>query len=181
MGFLPTAPTGEILGANPESCRLLGRTEEEVCRVGKGESLTQQILDCQLRLMSGPVRADGGVSSPGCAETALASQRRYRQGCSGTEPAIFGPAWSFTISPSESRLFNFTPHHARQALAFATIDAGTRRTLKRHLLDREQPRSGRHRESTVSERRNTGAEVIRPRIRFRARAPDEELRQYGHM
>ncbi len=33
-GILLTAPNGDILAANPEACRLLGRTEEEICRVG---------------------------------------------------------------------------------------------------------------------------------------------------
>ncbi len=30
-----TAPTGEILAANPAACRLLRRTEEEICRLGR--------------------------------------------------------------------------------------------------------------------------------------------------
>lgn len=34
-GVLLTAPDGDILAANPEACRLLGRTEEEICRVGR--------------------------------------------------------------------------------------------------------------------------------------------------
>jgi PAS domain S-box-containing protein len=34
-GVLLTSPSGDILAANPEACRLLGRTEEEICRVGR--------------------------------------------------------------------------------------------------------------------------------------------------
>lgn len=34
-GILLTAPNGDILAANPEACRLLGRTEKEICRVGR--------------------------------------------------------------------------------------------------------------------------------------------------
>jgi PAS domain S-box-containing protein len=32
---LLTAPDGSIFAANPEACRLLGRTEEEICRAGR--------------------------------------------------------------------------------------------------------------------------------------------------
>ena len=35
-GVLLTAPDGPILAANPEACRMLGRTEEEICAVGRG-------------------------------------------------------------------------------------------------------------------------------------------------
>lgn len=34
-GILLTAPDGAILAANPEACRLLGRTEQEICRLGR--------------------------------------------------------------------------------------------------------------------------------------------------
>ncbi len=34
-GILLTAPNGDILAANPEACRLLGRTEEEICQAGR--------------------------------------------------------------------------------------------------------------------------------------------------
>ncbi|HLK92059.1 MAG TPA: PAS domain-containing sensor histidine kinase [Polyangia bacterium] len=34
-GVLLTAPTGETLAANPAACRMLGRSEEELCRVGR--------------------------------------------------------------------------------------------------------------------------------------------------
>ncbi len=34
-GLLLTAPDGRILGANPEACRLLGRTEQEICAIGR--------------------------------------------------------------------------------------------------------------------------------------------------
>lgn len=33
-GVLLTTPTGQILAANPAACRILQRTEEEICRVG---------------------------------------------------------------------------------------------------------------------------------------------------
>jgi PAS domain S-box-containing protein len=35
-GVLLTAPSGETLAANPAACRMLGRTEEELCRLGRG-------------------------------------------------------------------------------------------------------------------------------------------------
>jgi PAS domain S-box-containing protein len=35
-GVLLTAPDGAILAANPEACRLLGRTEAEICAAGRG-------------------------------------------------------------------------------------------------------------------------------------------------
>jgi len=34
-GILLTAPDGRILSANPAACRMLGRTEEEICRLGR--------------------------------------------------------------------------------------------------------------------------------------------------
>lgn len=34
-GILLTAPTGEIFAANPAACRMLGRTEEELCQAGR--------------------------------------------------------------------------------------------------------------------------------------------------
>jgi PAS domain S-box-containing protein len=35
-GVLLTVPTtGEVLAANPRACALLGRTEEEICRIGR--------------------------------------------------------------------------------------------------------------------------------------------------
>ena len=34
-GVLLTAPDGSILAANPEACRMLGRTEEEICAEGR--------------------------------------------------------------------------------------------------------------------------------------------------
>jgi PAS domain S-box-containing protein len=34
-GVLFTAPDGSIFAANPEACRMLGRTEEEICTVGR--------------------------------------------------------------------------------------------------------------------------------------------------
>jgi PAS domain S-box-containing protein len=34
-GILITNPDGSILAANPEACRMLGRTEEEICRIGR--------------------------------------------------------------------------------------------------------------------------------------------------
>ena len=34
-GILHTAPTGEIFAANPAACRMLGRTEEEICALGR--------------------------------------------------------------------------------------------------------------------------------------------------
>ena len=34
-GVLLTAPDGRIFAANPEACRMLGRTEEEICRAGR--------------------------------------------------------------------------------------------------------------------------------------------------
>lgn len=36
-----TAPDGKILAANPEACRLFGRTEEELCREGRNNLLDQ--------------------------------------------------------------------------------------------------------------------------------------------
>jgi len=35
IGILMTNPNGEIYAANPEACRLLGRTEDEICRIGR--------------------------------------------------------------------------------------------------------------------------------------------------
>ncbi len=35
VGILHTYPDGTVLGANPEACRLLQRTEDEICRVGR--------------------------------------------------------------------------------------------------------------------------------------------------
>ena len=35
-GVLLTAPDGAILAANPEACRMLGRTEQEICAAGRG-------------------------------------------------------------------------------------------------------------------------------------------------
>jgi PAS domain S-box-containing protein len=35
-GVLLTKPTGEILAANPAACRMVQRTEEEICRLGRG-------------------------------------------------------------------------------------------------------------------------------------------------
>ena len=35
IGILMTNPNGEIYAANPEACRLLGRTEDEICRLGR--------------------------------------------------------------------------------------------------------------------------------------------------
>ena len=40
-GILLTAPTGDILAANPEACRLLGRTEAEICRAGRAGVVDQ--------------------------------------------------------------------------------------------------------------------------------------------
>ena len=34
-GILFTAPDGRVLAANPSACRILGRTEAEICRVGR--------------------------------------------------------------------------------------------------------------------------------------------------
>jgi len=34
-GILMTHPDGEIYAANPEACRILGRTEDEICRLGR--------------------------------------------------------------------------------------------------------------------------------------------------
>ena len=34
-GILTTYPDGIVYAANPEACRLLGRTEEEICRIGR--------------------------------------------------------------------------------------------------------------------------------------------------
>jgi PAS domain S-box-containing protein len=35
VGILFTAPDGRVFNANPAACRLLGRTEEEICRLGR--------------------------------------------------------------------------------------------------------------------------------------------------
>jgi PAS domain S-box-containing protein len=35
-GILLTMPDGSILSANPAACRMFGRTEEEICRLGRG-------------------------------------------------------------------------------------------------------------------------------------------------
>jgi hypothetical protein len=35
-GILLTAPDGSIFAANPAACRMLGRTQEEICAVGRG-------------------------------------------------------------------------------------------------------------------------------------------------
>lgn len=40
-GVLLTTPDGAILEANPEACRLLGRTEEEICREGRAGVMVQ--------------------------------------------------------------------------------------------------------------------------------------------
>lgn len=37
--ILLTAPEGRILAANPAACRVLGRTEAEICRLGRGALL----------------------------------------------------------------------------------------------------------------------------------------------
>lgn len=34
-GVLLTAPNGDILAAKPDACRLLGRTEAEICAAGR--------------------------------------------------------------------------------------------------------------------------------------------------
>lgn len=34
-GIMLTMPNGRILAANPEACRMVGRTEEEICRLGR--------------------------------------------------------------------------------------------------------------------------------------------------
>ena len=34
-GILLTRPDGRILAANPAACRMLGRSEEELCRLGR--------------------------------------------------------------------------------------------------------------------------------------------------
>ncbi len=34
-GILLTAPDGTIFAANPAACRMLGRTQEEICAVGR--------------------------------------------------------------------------------------------------------------------------------------------------
>lgn len=36
-GIFLTAPDGRILAANPAACRMLGRSEEEICRLGRDE------------------------------------------------------------------------------------------------------------------------------------------------
>jgi len=35
VGILLTAPDGRVFNANPAACRILGRTEEEICRLGR--------------------------------------------------------------------------------------------------------------------------------------------------
>lgn len=35
VGILFTAPDGRVFSANPAACRMLGRTEEEICRLGR--------------------------------------------------------------------------------------------------------------------------------------------------
>jgi len=40
-GVLLTAPDGDILAANPEACRLLGRTEAEICQAGRAGVVDQ--------------------------------------------------------------------------------------------------------------------------------------------
>ena len=34
-GILLTVPDGRILAANPAACRMFGRSEEEICRLGR--------------------------------------------------------------------------------------------------------------------------------------------------
>lgn len=40
-GVFLTKPTGEILSANPEACRMLGMTEEEICNLGRSGVINQ--------------------------------------------------------------------------------------------------------------------------------------------
>ena len=61
-GILLTVPTGEILAANPAACRLLQRTEKEICRLGR--AALRDPADPRLRSLieerdrSGAVRAE---------------------------------------------------------------------------------------------------------------------------
>ena len=54
-GVLLTAPDGRVFAANPEACRMLGRTEEEICAVGRAGVVDQSdprlpvVLDERLR------------------------------------------------------------------------------------------------------------------------------------
>ena len=54
-GVLLTAPDGRVFAANPEACRMLGRTEEELCAVGRAGVVDQSdprlpvVLDERLR------------------------------------------------------------------------------------------------------------------------------------
>lgn len=54
-GVLLTAPDGSIFAANPEACRMLGRTEEEICAEGRAGVVDQadprlpMVLDERLR------------------------------------------------------------------------------------------------------------------------------------
>ena len=47
---LLTAPDGRILAANPEACRMFGRSEEEICRIGRAGllDLTNSCLEAAL-------------------------------------------------------------------------------------------------------------------------------------
>ena len=67
---LLTAPDGRILSANPEACRLLGRTEEEICRAGRSgvvdltdrrvaEALEERAHTGQFRKELTLIRGDG--------------------------------------------------------------------------------------------------------------------------
>ena len=71
QGILLTAPAGEILAANPAACRMLERTEEEICRLGRdivapGDPGLSSLLEQRTRLGAGRatlnmVRGDGAT------------------------------------------------------------------------------------------------------------------------
>ncbi|MCJ7760651.1 PAS domain S-box protein, partial [Candidatus Bathyarchaeota archaeon] len=62
--LLLTAPDGRILSANPEACHIFGRTEEEICQVGRNGvvDLTDPRLPVFLRERTRTGRAEGDLT-----------------------------------------------------------------------------------------------------------------------
>ena len=78
---LLTVPDGKIMAANPEACRIFGRTEEEICRIGRAglidptdprlaAALEERVRTGQFRGELTFIRKDG-TSFPGEISTAI--------------------------------------------------------------------------------------------------------------
>jgi len=109
-GILLSSPDGSILSANPAACRLLGRTEDEICRLGRAG-----IVD-----MSDP-------------RVAAFMEERSRTGsASGQLTMIRGDG-----SPMQAEISSslFTDHEGRQRTSLIFRDITVRKRAETSLMD----------------------------------------------